>query len=150
MKLTNKQELFIQYYMISLNATTSYNKAGYVTKNDDVAAVMASRLLRNDKVKTIIEQRLAQRALDNGVTSDMVLKDLLELKDKCLGRKPVRFSHKNKDDEYEIIEKTIFDANGAKASLELLGKHLKLFTEKIESENVNTNISIKIDGEEFD
>ena len=150
MKLTNKQELFIQYYMISLNATSSYKKAGYITKNDDVAAVMASRLLRNDKVKNAIEQRLAQRATDNGVSANMVLKDLLELKDKCMGRKPVSFSHKNKDDEYEVIEKIIFDANGAKSTLELLGKYLKLFTDRVESENVNTNISIKIDGEEFD
>ena len=131
MKLTAKQELFIQYYMISLNATDSYKKSGYVTKNDDVAAVMASRLLRNDKVKVAIEQRLAKRATDNGVSADMVLKDLVELKDKCLGRKPIRLTQYNEGEAIEV-EKYIFDANGANKSLESLGKHLKMFTDKLE------------------
>ena len=149
MKLTSKQKTFIDEYCIDQNGTQAYIRAGYKV-SESVAKVSASRMLTNANIRKEVDIRLFKRATDNGVSADMVFKDLLELKDKCMGRKPVSFSHKNKDDEYEVIEKIIFDANGAKSTLELLGKHLKLFTERIESENVNTDITIKIDGEEFD
>lgn len=147
MKLTPKQELFITEYCIDLNATQAYHRAGYKVKSDDVACINAMRLLGNARIKNIIDEKLLKRATDNGVTADMVLKDLLELKDKCLGRRPIKITYYNDEGIAKDIEKTIFDASGAKASLELLGKHLKLFTEKVESENTNHNIEVKLDRE---
>jgi phage terminase small subunit len=131
-KLTLKQELFISEYCIDLNATQAYKRAGYSVKSDDVACVNAMRLLGNARIKEEIDKRLLKRANDNGVTADMVLKDLVELKDKCLGRKPITVTQYNDKGKLEDVEKTIFDATGAKSSLELLGKHLKLFTDKTE------------------
>lgn len=146
MKLTPKQELFITEYCIDLNATRAYKEV-YKVDNDNTAAVNANRLLRNAKVKTEIDKRLVKRANDNGVTADMVLGDLMELKDKCLGRKPITQTITLEDGKTIDVTKTIFDASGAKASLELLGKHLKLFTDKVEANvdgtqqlNINFNI----------
>jgi phage terminase small subunit len=116
MKLTPKQDLFIQYYMISLNATDSYKKAGYTSKNDKVACISALRLLGNDRIKAIIDERIQQKASANGITADYVL----------LGIKA-------------IADKQGIKENDTLKAYELLGKHLKLFTEKIESENVNIN-----------
>ena len=124
MKLTNKQELFIQYYMISLNATNAAIKAGYSEKT---ARFIGFENLTKPHIALEIEERLAQRATDNGITADYVLKGIKAIAD----REGIR-------------------ENDTLKAYELLGKHLKLFTEKIESENVNTNISIKIDGEEID
>lgn len=131
MSLTPKQELFITEYCIDLNATRAYKEV-YKVENDNVAAAAGNRMLRNVKVKAEIDKRLIKRANDNGVTADMVLNDLMELKDKCLGRKPIKQTIVLEDGKKIDIEKTIFDSNGAKGSLELLGKHLKLFTEKQE------------------
>lgn len=142
MKLTPKQELFITEYIIDSNATQAAIRSGYSKRS---AMQIGEQNLRKHEIKCKIDEHMKQRALDNGVTADMVLKDLLELKDKCLGRKPIRLTHTNKDGNYEIIEKVIFDASGAKASLELLGKHLKLFVDKVETENTNTNLEIKLD-----
>lgn len=135
-KLTPKQELFIQYYMISLNATEAALKAGY-SKNR--AKEIGYQLLHKPTLSAIINDRLQNRATDNGVTADMVLKDLIDLKDKCLGRKPVTVTYYDMDGNRNDSEKLVFDSSGAKASLELLGKHLKLFTDKVETENTNLN-----------
>lgn len=62
MKLTGKQEAFCLEYAASGNATKSYKAAGYSVKSDGTAAVMASRLLKNDKVKGRIAELAAEMA----------------------------------------------------------------------------------------
>ena len=119
MKLTNKQELFIQYYMISLNATESAIKAGYKEKT---AKAIGHENLTKPYLAKEIQERLTQRATDNGITADYVLKGIKAIAD----REGIR-------------------ENDTLKAYELLGKHLKLFTEKIESENTNHNLEIKLD-----
>ena len=117
MKLTPKQELFIQYYMISLNATESAIKAGYKEKT---AFVIGYENLKKPYIAKEIETRLAKRATDNGITADYVLQGIKAIAD----REGIREGDQLK-------------------ALELLGKHLKLFTEKIEVDaNVKT-ITVK-------
>jgi len=124
MKLTPKQELFIQYYMISLNATEAYKKAQYNVKSDKVACINALRLLGNARIKAEIQTRLAKRAEDNGITADYVLKGI-----KAIADKGEREGDKLK-------------------AYELLGKHLKLFTDRIESDNnITGGLSIKLEGD---
>jgi len=117
MKLRPKQELFIQYYMISLNATESAIKAGYKEKT---AFVIGYENLKKPYIAKEIETRLAKRATDNGITADYVLQGIKAIAD----REGIREGDQLK-------------------ALELLGKHLKLFTEKIEVDaNVKT-ITVK-------
>ena len=106
MKLTAKQELFIQYYMISLNATESAIKAGYSKKT---AFIIGYENLKKPNIASEIETRLAKRATDNGITADYVLQGIKAIAD----REGIR--------EGDTLK-----------AYELLGKHLKLFTEKIE------------------
>ncbi|WP_262034519.1 terminase small subunit [Acinetobacter baumannii] len=56
MSLSGKQQRFVDEYLIDRNGAQAYIRAGYKVKNEDVAAVMASRLLRIDKVKEAIEK----------------------------------------------------------------------------------------------
>lgn len=60
MKLTAKQRLFADEYIKSGNATQAYIKAGYQTKSDGVAAAAAIRTLRNVKVKSYIDAKMAE------------------------------------------------------------------------------------------
>jgi len=60
--MTNKQERFVQEYLIDLNATQAATRAGYTP---DSAEVTGSRLLRNVKVQEAIQlakKRLGERA----------------------------------------------------------------------------------------
>ncbi len=50
------QEAFCLEYAASGNATDAYKKAGYKTRNDNVAAAAAARLLRSVKVQLRLQE----------------------------------------------------------------------------------------------
>lgn len=56
--MTERQKIFADHYIISLNATESYKKAYPKIKNIKTAEVNGSKLLRNTKVKAYIDERL--------------------------------------------------------------------------------------------
>lgn len=78
-KLTDKQKRFVQEYLIDLNATQAYIRAGYKVKSEDVAAVMGSRLLRNDNVRLKLNQAMQKREERTEITQDIVLKELFKV-----------------------------------------------------------------------
>jgi len=120
-KLTPKQEMFIREYLIDLNATQAYIRAGYNVKSEDVAAVNANRLLSNAKIQAEIQQAMDKRAEKTGITADFVLN----------GIKNIAVTGEKETDKLRAYE--------------LLGKHLKLFTEKIEEksdQSININFNI--------
>jgi len=135
MKLTPKQELFIQYYMISLNATESAIKAGYKPKT---AKAIGYENLTKPYLAEQIQIRLAKRATDNGITADYVLTSLKSIAERCQQKEAIMGKDGEPTGEYK------FDSSGANKSLELLGKHLKLFTEKIELEAKVDVIKVKV------
>ncbi|PAE74486.1 terminase small subunit [Bacillus velezensis] len=49
-KLTPKRKRFVDEYLIDLNATQAYIRAGYKVKSESVAAVESHKLLRNPKI----------------------------------------------------------------------------------------------------
>ena len=55
-KLTDKQMIFANEYLIDLNATRAYKKAYPNVKKDSVAAANGNRLLRNAKVKNYVKR----------------------------------------------------------------------------------------------
>lgn len=57
-KLTEKQKLFVDEYLIDLNATRAYKTVYPNVKKDSSAAVCAAKLLRNAKVKAYIDEQL--------------------------------------------------------------------------------------------
>lgn len=56
--MTEKQKIFADEYIISLNATQAYKKAYPNIKKDDVARANGSRLLTNANVKAYIDEQL--------------------------------------------------------------------------------------------
>ena len=76
MALTPKQKLFVDEYLVDLNATRAYKVAYPRVKNDDVAAPAAARLLRNVKVADYIEERMQERKKRTEVTQDRVIEEL--------------------------------------------------------------------------
>ena len=122
MKLTTKQETFINEYCIDQNGTQAYIRSGYKVC-ENTAKVNASRLLTNVNIKGRIDDILKERALNNGITAEFVLN----------GIKAIAMGGERESDKIKAYE--------------LLGKHLKLFTDKIESDNTNHNIEIKLDNE---
>jgi phage terminase small subunit len=149
-KLTPKQSLFVREYLIDLNATQAAIRAGYSPKT---AQEQSSRLLSNVMVQQGIQQGMDARAKRNDITSDRVLKEIARLAffdpRKLLNADGTPKSIHELDDDtaaavagIDIVTRGNEDLGYAdimkvkladkSKNLELLGRHLKLFTDKIE------------------
>ncbi len=70
--MTEKQKIFADEYLIDLNATRAYLVAYPRVKNENTAAVNGSKLLRNTKVASYIQERQQRTE----VTQDQVIQEL--------------------------------------------------------------------------
>lgn len=154
-KVSIRHELFAREYVQDLNATRAYIAAGYSPKGAEAAA---SKLLRNIKVKELITSLLDKRAKKLDISAEWVLGELRKLAgydasaifedDGSL--KPI--SQWDESAKCALVgldhEKLFEHFGGGQAkhvgttrkikladklrALELLGRHLKLFTDRVE------------------
>lgn len=110
MALTPKQQRFVEEYLIDLNATQAAIRAGYSEKNADK---IGSQLLGKTRIAASIRDAQEKRTRRTEITADYVLTTIRETVEALLNDR----------------EKNA--ANIFKGS-ELLGKHIKLFTDKQE------------------
>ncbi len=168
MALTSKQKRFIDEYLIDLNATQAAIRAGYSEKT---AAEQGARLLINVKVQKEIQKRMRDREIRTEVTQDEVIKELAAIAfsngsdySKVVTKHTVDDSgnnveysdveFKDTDELTEWQKKAIAGIKQTKfgiavetcdkvKALELLGKHLGMFKDKVE---VNGNINNPYEG----
>jgi phage terminase small subunit len=122
-KLQAKQQLFVDEYLKDLNGKQAAIRAGYSPKT---AEVQASRLLSVAKVREAVQAAMDKRSERTAITQDYVLNGIVEVIDRCRQAEPVRDREGSPTGEYT------FEAHAALKGYEMLGKHLKLFTDKHE------------------
>ncbi|MFE4569960.1 terminase small subunit [Paenibacillus chitinolyticus] len=137
MALTDKQEAFIREYMVDLNATQAAIRAKYSPKT---ASEQGSRLLANVKVRARIEELMETRKEKLELDAQWVLNRLMQVANRAMNAEPVMKWDYEERAMVETGEYT-FDSRGANQALELIGKHLTMFKEKIEHSG---EISIKV------
>lgn len=147
--LTAKQAKFVDEYLIDLNATQAAIRAGYSAKT---AEWLGPRLVTKSHVADAIQARQADRSARTEITQDRVLKELARVGFFDI-RKLVNFDGTPKplaelDDDtaaaiagLDIVligNDTVgvgtvlkFKIAGKVAALELMGRHLALFTNKV-------------------
>jgi phage terminase small subunit len=76
--LSPKQARFVDEYLLDLNASAAYRRAGYSARGN-AAEVTAHQLLRNPKVAAAIAEAQASRSTRTRITVDAVLTDLLNI-----------------------------------------------------------------------
>ena len=106
-------------------------RAGY---SERTASRIGPQLLGKTCVREAIEKAQAKRARRVEVTQDYVLSNLVEVVERTMQRAPVldRKGEQVTDEEGRAV--WTFDAKGANRALELLGKHLGIFTDKVRAE----------------
>lgn len=77
--LTPKQQQFVAEYLIDLNATEAYKRAGYKAKNSNVAGVEAHKLLKNPKIADAVTAGMKAREERTHITADRVLQELARI-----------------------------------------------------------------------
>lgn len=163
-KLNAKQQRFVEEYLIDLNATQAAIRAGYSVKTaneqgcqnlaklsiqEAIAKAMAERSKRTGINQDRVIQELARIAFvnpqnvinaeDGSIREDAVEDDLA-----CIQSVKVKtvFSERSQSEEREV------KLNDKLKALELLGKHLGMFTDKLELD-ADMDLNINIDyGEE--
>lgn len=157
MALTPKQKIFADEYLIDLNATRAYKVAYPKVKKDESARVNGSKLLTNTNVVVYIDKRMKEREKRTEITQDRVLQELAKLgffdirklfddsgkplditglddeTAACIAGLEVMdvYEEAGEDKEFVGYVKKYKLSDKLKA-LELLGKHLGMFKDKVE------------------
>ena len=138
-KLTPKQNKFKQEYLKHFNGTKAY-QAAYKVK-ESVARVNASRLLTNANMQAALAKSTKKQEESAQITVSEIIQDLKILKDRCMQEIQVLNKKGEPTGEYQ------FDSSGANRSLELLGKHLAMFTDKFQVKSDDLHITVTIENE---
>lgn len=159
--MTAKQERFVQEYLIDLNATQAAIRAGYSPKT---AQEQSARLLSKVMIQAAISKAQAERSRRTGINQDRVIRelakvaflnpvDVIDMDDATIQGEANRddtaciASVKVKTiptDDGPITEREVKTYDKLKA-LELLGKHLGMFTDKLKVEGA---VPIVITGDD--
>jgi phage terminase small subunit len=131
--LTPKQKRFVSEYLLDLNATKAAVRAGYSEKT---AEQQGYRLLRNVQVAEAVQKAVADRAERKSLSADYVIDGIVETIERCRQARPV-VDRKGKQVFVETpsgqqAAAYVFEAFAVLKGYELLGKHLKMFTDQSE------------------
>lgn len=113
-KLTAKQNSFVQEYLVDLNGAQAAIRAGYsVNSAKQIATENLSKLYLQDAIQQAMEERQKRTQ----ITQDWVLNGIKDLTDELVKSESPAAAYKG---------------------FELAGKHLKLFTDKLEQDTTLT------------
>ena len=157
-RMTAKQKRFCDEYLIDLNATQAAIRAGYSART---ANEQGARLLANVSVQEYIARKMAERSRRTGVNQDRVVLELakiafVKMTDVVNSNGEIKadaspddlsciesIKYKESDNEFGgSVEREVKIGSKLKA-LELLGKHLGMWNDKLD---VNVTNPIVISG----
>lgn len=159
-KLTEKQRRFVDEYLIDLNATQAAIRAGYSVKT---ANEQGSQNLAKLSIQQAIAEQMAERSKRTGINQDRVVLELAKIAlvkmtdivdsqgriksdaspDDLACIESVKYKE-SESDTGSSVEREVKIASKLKA-LELLGKHLGMWNDKLD---VNITQPIVITGED--
>lgn len=158
-KLNAKQQRFVEEYLIDLNATQAAIRAGYSVKT---AKEIGCENLTKPNIQEAIDKLMAERSKRTGVNQDRVIQELARIAfvnpQNVINADDGSVRADASDDDLACIQsvkvKTMSGDKGYSEerevrlndkmkALELLGKHLGMFKDKVELEtDMDLNITI--------
>lgn len=146
--MTKKQKRFVEEYLIDLNATQAAIRAGY---SPGTAQEQSSRLLSNVMIKTAVAKAMAERSKRTGINQDRVLQELARIGfariTDVMDPTTAKIKEDASDDDLACIQSVKIKPNewgterevklcDKKAALELIGRHLGMWNDKLDIKGV--------------
>lgn len=163
MALTEKMKRFCDEYLIDLNATQAVIRAGYKVTKTKSASEIGTQLLKKTQVSAEIDRAIAERSKRTGINQDRVIQELARIAfvnpNNLIDPTDASIRTNATEDDLACIQsvkvKTMYGEersstereirlNDKMKALELLGKHLGMFTDKVEV-NGDMDLNIQID-----
>lgn len=159
-KLNARQQRFVDEYLIDLNATQAAIRAGYSVKT---AQEQGAQLLSKLMVQQAVSEKMAERSKRTGVNQDRIVLELAKIalvKMTDLVDSHGRIKDTASEDDLACIESIKYKASESDTgssverevklasklkALELLGKHLGMWNDKLD---VNVSLPVVISGED--
>lgn len=123
MALTDKQQRFVDEYLVDLNATQAAIRAGYSEKT---ANEQGSRLLANVSVAAAIAEQQQKLSNKLELSAEWVLGKLVENVDRAMQTAEIKNADGTGTGEYK------YEGSVANRALELIGKHMGMFKDRVE------------------
>lgn len=136
MSLNPRESLFCAEYVANgFNAVRAYMVA-YKTENRNVAGVEGHKLLKKPKIQVELA-RFTKSSFDRcEISTDYVVKTIHETIERCKQATPVLDSRGRpvevETPDGQVAPAYIFDSKGVLKGAELLGRFLKMFTDRVE------------------
>ena len=130
--LTPKQQRFVEEYLIDLCATQAAVRAGYSQKS---AKEQGYENLTKPHIAAAIAEAQQARADRTEISQTWVLERLVSVAERTMQAKPVLDKLGNPRGEFT------FQAAGAVRALELIGKHLGMFSGKLSTQQHKQSIN---------
>lgn len=145
-QILDTHEMFCHEYLIDLNGTQAYLRV-FPDTQYDTARREASKLKSKPHISARIRELMDIRSKNILVDAGYVLESLIHIAEKCQTAQPVmEWNYEEKKmmptGEYE------FDSNGANKALELIGRHLGIWNDKLKLDNTSP-IELIIHGSKF-
>ncbi len=135
-KLSEKIKKFGREYLIDFNGAKAYIRAGYSKKGAKQSA--SKLLLTNTDLQAYLADLINTQTQDDEISVKEIIRKLKIVVDRCMQEIEVRDKKGNPTGEWQ------FDSAGANRSLELLGKHLAMFTDKFNMTNDDLHITVEL------
>ena len=139
-KLTPLRQAFCEQYVIDRNATQAAIRAGYKESN---AYASGCYLLNQPAIVKRIAELDEEIRERNKITKDSIIRDICEIRDRCMQRVPVmNFDRENKEFVQRIDIETglgvwTFDAQNALKACDMLAKHIGFYEADKDKTNIN-------------
>lgn len=145
--LTQVEEIFCLEYMVDMNQTKAYMRA-FEMDNYSSASSLSYRLFRKVQIVARIKELMEERAQRMEINQDWVILSLKQIRERCLVAEPVlEWNHETK--QMEPTGEYKFDSNGANRATELIGKHMGMFTTKLDIAAKVDPVEITVKGQKF-